>query len=344
MKALVVTKPGELKVKELPEPEMGEYEAKCEMLYGATCAGTDLSVIDGKFAWHVDYPCIIGHESIGRVVEVGSKVRNFKVGDLIARVYTKETGGVNLAWGGMAEIGMAVDWKAMWADGIEREKWDYFRVNQVIPEGVISPEDAVMIITWRENMSWINRMGVAEGEKVLVAGSGANGISIAACAAIKGAEVVVIGNESRREQTLNAGVQKYVDYKDYETVEQLIEENQRAYDYIIDATGKKETLSPYMAMLKENGMAAVYGMNDYHTYTMNPIKGPAKFRFFNSYAGVYDEAETHEEIIDLIRAGKLKAENWLDKEHVFTWDNAEEAYQHVRDKKAVKAILKLKSK
>lgn len=344
MKALVVEKPGELKVRELPEPEMGEYEAKCEMLYGATCTGTDLSVIDGKFAWPVDYPCVIGHETIGRVIAVGSKVRNFKEGDLIARVYTKETGGVNLAWGGMAEIGMAVDWKAMWADGIEREKWDYFRVNQVIPEGVIDPMDAVMIITWRENMSWINRMGVKAGEKAAVIGSGANGISIAACAALKGAEVTVIGNDDRRENTIAAGIQTYVDYKDTEAVHQLIEDNIRGYDYLIDATGKKETLTSYMEMLKENGMAAVYGMNDYHTYTFNPIKGPASFRFFNSYAGVYDEAETHEEIIELIRAGKLKAENWIDKETIFTWENAPDAYEHVRNKKAIKSILKLTDK
>lgn len=89
MKALVVEKPGVLKVMDVAEPPMGDYEARCENLYGATCAGTDLSVIDGKFAWGNVYPSIIGHETIGRVVEVGKKVRNFKVGDLIS-VYTPE--------------------------------------------------------------------------------------------------------------------------------------------------------------------------------------------------------------------------------------------------------------
>lgn len=183
MKALVVEKPGTLSVRDVAEPPMGEYEARCEMLYGATCTATDLAVIDGRVGWEkLEYPLILGHESVGRVVEVGSKVRNYRVGDLVARVYTRETDGLKLAWGGMAEFGLALDWKAMWADGVPREKWDYFRVNQVIPEGIISPMDATMIITWRENLSWVNRMGVKPGERVIVVGSGGNGMSIAACA------------------------------------------------------------------------------------------------------------------------------------------------------------------
>ena len=64
--------------------------------------GTDLHVIDGTFAEHVDYPSVIGHESIGEVIEAGAKVRNFKLGDLITRVGTRAqaAGSVKLSWGG----------------------------------------------------------------------------------------------------------------------------------------------------------------------------------------------------------------------------------------------------
>lgn len=345
MRALVVERPGVLKVMDLAEPKMGAYEARCEMLYGATCTATDLAVIDDRVGWtKVDYPVILGHETIGRVVEVGSKVRNYRVGDLVARVYTRETDGVNLAWGGMAEYGLAVDWKAMWADGVPKEQWDYYRVNQVIPEGVIDPIDATMIITWRENLSWINRMGVQAGDKVLVVGSGGNGMSIAACAAAKGAEVTVVGNESRRACTLRTGVGQFLNYRDRDALDAFVGRERRALDFLIDATGKKETLTPYMPALREGGTAALYGLSDFTTYTIGPANGPKYFRFYNSYAGIYDEAETHEEVIDLIRAGKLDAANWLDKEHIFTWDNAPAAYDHVRAKKAVKAVIRLSGK
>lgn len=244
----------------------------------------------------------------------------------------------------MSEYGLAVDHEAMWADGIDQTEWDGYRVNQVIPEGVIDPIDATMIITWRENLSWINRMGVSQGDKVLVVGSGANGISIAACAAIRGGEVTVVGNEKRRVPSMKTGIAGYVNYKEKDEVEKLIRENPSSYAYLIDATGVKETLTPYMSMLQEGGTVAVYGMNDFYSYTFNPILGPKSFRFYNSYAGVYDEAETHKEVIELIRAGKLDANNWLDKENIFTWDNAPDAYTHVREKKAIKAVIKLSTK
>ena len=344
MKALVVEKPGVLTVKDVAEPTMGEYEARCEMLYGSTCAATDQAVINGKFALDVDYPCILGHESIGRVIEVGSKVRNYKVGDMVARVYTRVTDGINLAWGGFAEYGLALDWKAMKEDGLPAEDWDYYRVNQVIPEGVIDPIDATMMITWRENLSWVNRMGIKEGDRVLIVGSGANGLSIGASAKCKGAEVTIIGNESRESNAKNIGLDAFINYKDQEAINAYIKSNPFTLDYILDATGKRETLTQFMPCLKENGTAGVYGMNDYHTYTFNPIYGPKQFRFFNSWAGIYDEAETHYEVLSLVSEGKLKADNWLYKDRIFTWEDATEAYEYVKEKKAIKTVIKLSTK
>lgn len=338
MKALVVEKPGVLQVQDVSEPSMGDYEARCQMLYGATCTGTDLAVIDGTFAWGNVYPSIIGHESIGRVIEVGKKVRNFKVGDLVARVYTRETEGMGLSWGGMCEYGLALDHQAMQLDGLDKSEWEYYRVNQVIPEGIIDPMDATMIITWRENLSWVNRMGVKEGDRVLVVGSGANGISIGAMCAIKGAHVIMLGSASRKGSALGAGMQEYIDYRSQKDVETLVETHKGQTDYIIDATGKKEALTPYMTCLKTGGTVAVYGMDDYYSYSFNPILGPVSFRFYNA---VYDEAETHQEVIELIRSGRLDASNWLDKNHIFTWENAPEAYEYVRSKKAIKSVIRL---
>ena len=34
----------------------------------------------------IQYPTILGHESVGRVIEVGKKVKNFHCGDLVTRV------------------------------------------------------------------------------------------------------------------------------------------------------------------------------------------------------------------------------------------------------------------
>ncbi|MGC9394707.1 MAG: hypothetical protein ACP5J4_07615 [Anaerolineae bacterium] len=41
MKAGIIERPGILTVKEIPMPEVGEYDALCDLLYGAMCTGTD---------------------------------------------------------------------------------------------------------------------------------------------------------------------------------------------------------------------------------------------------------------------------------------------------------------
>ena len=111
MKAAMVERPGFLAVREIPEPEMGEYDALCRLLYGATCTGTDNHLIAGRFPWPVTYPTVLGHESIGRVLAVGPKVRSFRTGDLITRAGTLPPPGADfhVNWGGFAEYGIARD-------------------------------------------------------------------------------------------------------------------------------------------------------------------------------------------------------------------------------------------
>ena len=115
MKAAVIEEPGQLTVRDVPKPEPGPYGALCELLYGATCTGTDQHLIsyDPPFCYWVELPAILGHESIGRVVEIGANVRNLKPGDLVTRVGAPANDDVNVAWGGFAEFGVATDWCAM---------------------------------------------------------------------------------------------------------------------------------------------------------------------------------------------------------------------------------------
>ena len=341
MKALVVEQPGKLAVWDVPEPPMGEYEARCKMLYGATCTGTDLHVIDGKFAEPVEYPSVIGHESIGEVVEVGKKVRNLRVGDLVTRVGTRAQtdGSVKLSWGGMCEYGLAVDHAAAQLDGVDPKQWSYFCINRILPRDIISPELAPMIITWRETLSFIHRFGVERGSKILVSGSGANGISLACMAAVCGAEdITMIGSAGRAQAAERAGVTSYLDYRNQQAVSKFIDTHYGYFDFILDATGKRNSLNPYLPLLRDGGSISVYGMDDYNSYALNPLLGPRSFQIYN---GGYYEPETHDEVINLIRAGRLDASIWIDTEQIFTWENAPAAYEHVRNKQAIKAVIKL---
>ena len=69
------------------------------------CATTDRELIRGTQPYHKVYPCLLGHEGVGQVVEVGARVTSFAPGDWVTRpagIFPGETrDGLASAWGGL---------------------------------------------------------------------------------------------------------------------------------------------------------------------------------------------------------------------------------------------------
>ena len=340
MKAAVVEKIGKLSVMDVPVPEPKEYEALCEILYGSTCSGTDNHLLEGRLPFKVNYPTIIGHESIGRVVKLGNKVRNYKVADLVTRVGAPAElkPGLSSNWGGFSEYGIAVDHKAMKDDGIEQSKWSYQRINQVLHPD-IDVRAATMIITWRETFSYCSRLGFAKGDRILIMGSGGNGLAFASHARNLGASIVVVaGNPERKATAMKAGATHYVDYRETDLAAAIKNAGVGQVDKIIDSVGKKGQADRMLPLLKSGGTFGVYGVDELKSYTLNPMGGQGSFTIFN---GGYEESEAHDAVLKFMKEGKLDASIWLDFSNVFTLDQIADALKAVRDRKFVKALVKL---
>jgi L-iditol 2-dehydrogenase len=338
MKAAVVEKPNSLVVREIPMPEVGEYDALCQLLYGATCSGTDRHIIAGTFPFGVNYPTILGHESIGRVVKVGPKVRNYKLGDLVTRVGCPPLAGLNINWGGFAEYGLARDHRAMKEAGLPLDQWTGYRVNQIIPSD-FNPAGATLIITWRETLSYLTRLGVTPGDKVLIIGSGGNGLSFTAHAKNLGAAcVALVGSPSCRDRARSVGADAFFDYHDPEIKQSIQKACPDGFHVIIDAVGKSGQIDRVLPCLKPGGKIGIYGVDDYFKYTITPTLAPGTFTFSNND---YDEEETHTQVVRLIREKKLRAEDFCDLKNVFTLDEINQAFDAVKNRQMVKAIVKL---
>ena len=62
--------------------ETGAHDVQIQILYCGVCH-TDLHIARNE--WHgTTYPCVPGHEILGRVVKVGAQVKKFRAGDLAA--------------------------------------------------------------------------------------------------------------------------------------------------------------------------------------------------------------------------------------------------------------------
>jgi len=338
MKAAVIEANNVLTVKDVPEPTIGEYDALVDILYGATCTGTDQSLIKGTLPFRSPLPTILGHESIGRVLEIGPRVRNFKPGDLVTRVGAPPVGEYSVSWGGFAEYGIAKDYRAMEEDGVSTDRWPDARRNRVLPPGA-DPAAATMIITWRETLSYITRMGFSEGKSLLVVGSGGNGLSyIAQGANLGGTRLAMIGSAYREEAARRAGATDFFDYRIDDIRDRVSAAFPEGFDLVIDAVGKKDTAELGLLFLKPGGTLGIYGLTDFGQCTITPLKSKGTFTFYN---GGYDEAETHDQVMALLEAGKLDASIWLDLDHIYPLERINDAFADLKAHKMVKAVVRL---
>jgi L-iditol 2-dehydrogenase len=336
MLAAVVIKPGDLQIVDLPIPEPGPYEALCKLKFGATCTATDTHIIEGTIAFAIPYPAVLGHESVGEVLETGAKVQNLRPGDLVTRVGTIPCPdkGIDIAWGGYAQYGIARDHWAMERDGLDVPAG--YRVNQVVHHSIPAKE-AAMFTTWRETLSFITRMGVTAGMKALIIGSGGNGLAYANHAFNAGANVCMVGSASRRNAASQVGVQSYCDYEE-DCTAQLREFAPSGLDMIVDAVGKRDSLDKVMSLIKDGAQVGIYGIDDLKTLAVNPVN-PGKTFTFHRLS--YDEAETHHQITELVLQGKLKAANWYDQDAPIPLEDLGCAVEQLKSRKAVKYLIDL---
>jgi threonine dehydrogenase-like Zn-dependent dehydrogenase len=191
--------PGSAVVTEAEEPVADEYEAEVEMVACGICNSTDRMLRQGTFAPGVQYPSILGHESVGRVTAVGDRVRYLQAGQLVTRCSAYGWGQppVKMYWGGFAERGVVRDWRAWQEDHPGAPQTDNFA--HVAFDPAHSPEDIALSISLAETWSVAAAAGGMVGNVVGVSGTGIAGLSFVFYARLLGAErVVCVGRRPER--------------------------------------------------------------------------------------------------------------------------------------------------
>lgn len=74
--------PESVELRETPIPQIGEEDVLLAVEAVGVC-GSDLHQWKGAHSWRVNYPCILGHEFAGTIVDRGSRVRAFDVGQRV---------------------------------------------------------------------------------------------------------------------------------------------------------------------------------------------------------------------------------------------------------------------
>lgn len=341
MRGIAAMGDGKIKlVKDVPVPEIGPYEALVRMKSCGFCNGTDFHILKGEMSVKVDsFPTLLGHEGVGDVVELGSKVRNYKAGDRIMNPIIKLMPGTpyGCTWGAMCDYGIVQDQKAMIDDGVDESLLNPRQLECVQIPSDFDVIDGGCLITLNECFSAAKNFNV-EGKDVLVYGAGPMGLATMKYMRYLGAKTITVidGVEERLQLAKNlSGVDETINYTKVDKKEAL---GGRMFDRVIDIVGLTSILMEGSHLLRPYGIVGSMGVlrNSDSVVDVTKLKNNTLLQMLNFPYGQYDITN---ENIELMRKGIINPEDFYS--HVRGLSDIDEVVELVASKKAVKVILDL---
>lgn len=341
MKALIVPEPGQARVENVPEPQINDYQALVRIKAASICNSTDTQILTGRFPMDwldgQSYPGILGHEGVGEVVKLGSKVTAFAEGDHVFRPRA-EVDRLGCFFGSFAEFGVVTDYRALLKDHPETPVHFNWPMQQVIPAGV-DPYGAPVLINLKEAYSALRNIGVRWESTLLVMGTGGVGLGFTHMAKLHGVREVITAG--RRDERLELSRTFGADHTVNTTRESLRNRvmeitGGKGVDFIIEATGDASLYIDLCRMLAVDGKLGVYGINNLQEFPLSMRHMPSSF-WFGCLAP--DEPAAHKSMMDFVRLGIVRPEQYAT--HFVSLEEAPEAFARVKDSDVIKIVIKM---
>ena len=251
----------------IPRRDTTERDVQIEILYCGICH-SDLHTVRNEWSSIMPtvYPCVPGHEIVGRVIKVGSAVRAFKPGDLAGvgclvdsdhtcpncrdgleqlcpnQTLTfnspdKHLGGVT--YGGYSE-------------SIVVDEHFVLRVPANLNLAGVAPLLCAGITTWSPMRRW----GDLKGKKVGVVGLGGLGHMGVKFARAFGAHVVVFTTSpNKKDDALRLGADEVVVSRNADEMKKHI----GSFDFILDTVSADHDINAYINLLGRDGNITLVG-------------------------------------------------------------------------------------
>jgi L-iditol 2-dehydrogenase len=328
----------DIRIEDVPTPEIGEDEALVEMKACGIC-GSDL------MEWYLKSraPLILGHEPAGVISKKGGKVEGFDVGDRVfvhhhvacLTCYYCKHGDytlceqfhrTNIKPGGFAEY-FKVPAQNLRTDTLK------------IPEA-ISFEEATLIEPVGCCLRALKKCGIQKGDSVAIIGAGATGIIHAMLSKILGASKTVVSDlidhRLKVAERLGADVVVNPENKDLAEIVKA-ETGGRGVDLAVVTAPSLEAYKAGLSVCRKGGKLCVFAPTEPGEFLqMSP-----KELFFSEIQIIPSYSTSHLETrtaLELIKSGKLHVKELIT--HRFPLERAQEAFETaLRNRESLKVII-----
>ena len=339
MKTLIVDKDGALSVREVSMPEYNDCQALVKTLSCGVCNGTDGKLIHRTFKGFGPemYPLMLGHEAIGRVVEVGKKVKSFKVGDIVMLPFAGPIDGYECGWGSYSEYGVVCD--PCWDETAYGPTPECAFGQTVLPAD-IDTTDAAMIITLREVLSSIKRFGIGANDSVVVFGCGPVGLTFIKFMSLLGVHPIIALDivPEKLEDARRMGADYVLDSNDPDYERKVREICPEGVKYVLDAVGVSKIINMAMPLLYDQGKICCYGISSNLSMEIDWSKAPYNLQLqFQQFPSKVEEGEAHAQVMNWLKAGVIDLKDYISD--VFDFADILQAFEKLEKKQIAKKCI-----
>jgi len=345
MLAVAVEEPGRIEIIDIPKPAPGPYDALVRNQAAFLCNATDRKLVEGHFPniGRDQYPMLLGHENVGVVEAVGSRVRSFKPGDRVigGLLFSPTNPAYHSGWGGFCEYVLATDHAAMVSDGVADDAHGWREVYQVmkkVPDD-IPLEAAAMLCTWREVYGGFSDFQLKRGESVLIFGSGPVGLSFCRFAKLLGMGWVGVVDPlaTKRQKAAALGADETF-APDSPQLAALTRRRGAPLDAVIDAVGNQSVINAGLPLIRLGGSICVYGVVGTADILVHKDTGPYNFNLFmHQWPTRTAEAAAQAPLVEWIRSGAISHRDFVSAEYPVR--DAAKAQKATAAPDAVKTLL-----
>src|SRR6476660_8178712 len=235
-----------------------EHDVQIEILFCGICH-SDLHQVrnEWKEAMPTVYPCVPGHEIVGRVAKVGSAVSSFKPGDLAAvgcmvdsdRTCPECQAGLEQF---CSNFTLTYNFPDKHLGGVTYGGYsDSIVVDQRfvlhVPSNLNLAGAAPLLCAGITTYSPMRRWGVTKGKKVGVVGLGGLGHMAVKLAHAMGAHVVVFTTSpNKKDDALRLGADEVAISRNTDEMQK----HEGSFDFILDAVSAEHDINSYLRLLR----------------------------------------------------------------------------------------------
>lgn len=255
----------DLEQMEIERRDILENDVKIDILYCGVCH-SDIHAARNDWG-NATYPLVPGHEIIGRVAEVGSKVANFKEGDLVGVGCMVDSCQSCSACEDdleqFCEEGMVGTYNGKNKHTNKQTFGGYSTSITVkddfvlkVPENLDIKAVAPLLCAGITTFSPLNHWDIKEGDKVGVVGLGGLGHMGIKFAFAMGAKTIMITTSPyKAEDAKRLGADAVLISKD----EDEMKKHKGTFDFLLNTVPVKHDINPYLNLLKRDATMVMVG-------------------------------------------------------------------------------------